>query len=229
MFAKEAVSGTEAQNLTHTTNAGKETVGLGGHNLTDGSNNLFTTAKDGLDNANIQGQIKEIIINPASGTDATLVKVGKFTNRQDKMNEVISEVSRLHHIPDQSSVIDQIKQIPAELAKHPDFSKFQNGNLEIMRVLEATEQSLKAYDVSSIAGQGTILIKPDLAQSIAGNLVKEQSQRFLESTITINSEIAGEAAKTGGNKFLTRFIPVFSNTSKLDTAANPSPSPSPSP
>jgi hypothetical protein len=215
--------------LAQTVDGGKETVGLGGHNLTDGSNNIFTTAKDGLDTANIQGQIKEVIINPASGTDATLVRPGNFTNWQDKMNDVISEVSRLQHISDQSSVIDQIKQIPAELAKHPDFSKFQNGNLEIMRVLEATEQSLKAYDVSSIAGQGTITIKPDLAQSIAGDLVRDQSQRFLESTITIKSELAGEAGQKAGNKLLTRIIPTFSNTSKLDAAATPHSSPSPSP
>jgi hypothetical protein len=229
MFAKEAVQGTEAQSLSETMSGGRETVGLGGHNLTDGSNNIFTTTKSGLDNANIQGQITEVIINPASGTDATLVKVGKFTNWQDKMTDVINEVSGLNNIPDQSSVIDQIKQIPAELAQHPDFSKFQNGNLEIMRVLEVTEQNLKAYDVSSIAGQGKIVIEPDLASSIAGDLVKEQSQRFLESTITIKSEVAGEAGKKAGNKFLTRVIPTFSNTSKIDEAVVPQPSPSPQP
>ena len=111
------------------------------------------TAKDGLDNANIQGKITEIVLKPAAGTDATLVKVGNFTNYTDKLDDVIREVSRLSNIPDKVDVIDQINKIPKILQGHPDFAKFQNGNLEIMRVLEATEQSLKAYDVSSIAGQ----------------------------------------------------------------------------
>jgi hypothetical protein len=137
------------------------------------------------------------------------------------MTDVINEVNKLNHIPNQPDVIKQIQQIPATLTTHSDFAQFQNGNLEIMRVLEATEQSLKAYDASAIAGHGKIIINPDLGRSIAGDLPLDQSQRFLESTITIKSEIAGEVGKKAGNKFLTRVIPAFSNTSKTDKPTTP--------